>query len=326
MKVLLTGGAGYVGSHVLRRLLDSGIEPVVFDNLSNGHRASVGEAELVEGDILDPKALAGLFERHSFDCVMHFSGLIEAGESVVRPDKHYRVNVVGGLNLLDAMVHADVKRIVFSSTAALYGVPDSIPITEDHRTQPVNPYGWSKLTFERILEDYRRAFGVGYVSLRYFNAAGADESGEIGEDHRSETHLIPLVLKAALGGREFTIFGDDYGTHDGTAIRDFVHISDLARAHVDSLADLEPGTSRVYNIGSGSGHSVLEVVGTARSVTGCDIPATVGPRRPGDTPVLVASSERIEKELGWKPHVTELADIIRSAWKWHRSHPDGFAD
>lgn len=324
MKVLLTGGAGYVGSHVLRELTRVGLRVVVLDNLSNGHREAVGDAELVPHDILDEDVLADVFRRDRFDCVMHFCGLIEAAESVVRPDEYYRVNVVGGLHLLDAMVRSDVKRIVFSSTAALYGIPESLPIDEDHPTVPINPYGWSKLTFERILDDYRRAFGVGYVSLRYFNAAGADESGEIGEDHRHETHLIPLVLRSALRGGEFTVFGRDYDTRDGTAVRDFVHVSDLARAHVDSLKVLEPGVSRVYNVGCGSGYTVMEVVETCREVTGCKIPCRTADRRPGDTPILVASSARIGRELDWKPRHTELADIIRSAWNWHHTHPNGF--
>jgi len=324
LKVLLTGGAGYVGSHVLRELTGTGHEPVVFDNLSSGHRQAVGDVELVQGDILDEDVLLKLFERDRFDCVMHFCGLIEAGESVVRPDKYYRVNVVGGLNLLDAMVRSEVKRIVFSSTAALYGIPEVLPIDEGHPTKPVNPYGWTKLTFERMLEDYRQAFGIGYASLRYFNAAGADDSGEIGEDHHPETHVVPLALKAALTGKEFTIYGDDYDTRDGTAVRDFVHVSDLARAHVDCLRVLEPGESRVYNLGSGSGYTVREVVETARSITGRDIPCKTGPRRAGDTPVLVAGSKRVERDLGWKPNTTDLTEIIRSAWNWHRTHPNGF--
>jgi UDP-glucose 4-epimerase len=324
VKVLLTGGAGYVGSHVLRELTREGCDVVVLDNLSNGHREAVGDAELVPGDILDEDVLASVFQRDRFDCVMHFCGLIEAGESVTRPDRYYRVNVVGGLNLLDAMVRADVKRIVFSSTAALYGNPESVPIEEDHPTVPINPYGWSKLTFERILENYRQAFGLGYVSLRYFNAAGADESGEIGEDHRHETHLIPLVLRSALKGGVFTVFGGDYDTRDGSAVRDFVHVSDLARAHVASLAVLEPGVSHAYNVGSGSGHTVLEVLEMCRKVTGAPVACSMGERRPGDPPILVASSARIERELGWKPRQADLGDIVRSAWNWHRTHPNGF--
>jgi UDP-glucose 4-epimerase len=321
---LLTGGAGYVGSHVLRKLLEAGHHPVVFDDLSNGHREAIGAVELITGDILDEDVLAKVFALDRFDCVMHFCGLIEAGESVQRPDKYYRVNVVGGLNLLDAMTRAGVRRILFSSTAALYGVPVRLPIDEDHPTVPVNPYGWSKLAFERMLEDYRAAFGLGYVSLRYFNAAGADESGEIGEAHRHETHLIPDVLRAALTGETFTIFGDDYDTRDGTAVRDFVHVGDLADAHVRSLGVLEPGASRIYNVGLGSGHTVREVVETARAVTGRDIPSTVGPRRPGDSPVLVACADRIRRDLGWNPTRTTLDQIVRSAWNWHRSHPTGF--
>jgi len=324
LRILLTGGAGYVGSHVLRAVLETGHDAVVFDDLSNGHAEATGDVELVRGDILDAEALRKLFERDPFDCVMHFCGLIDSGESVDRPDRYYRVNVVGGLNLLDAMVRADVKHMVFSSSAAVYGNPQSLPIGEDHPTAPVSPYGWSKLTFEHILESYRRAFDVGYVSLRYFNAAGADESGEIGEAHLRESHLIPLVLRAALTGGTFTVFGDDYDTRDGTAVRDFVHVSDLARAHVDSLRVLEPGSSHIYNLGSGTGHTVNEVIEVARSVTSRDILCETGPPRPGDPPALVASSERIQSELGWNPKYADLADIVRSAWNWHRTHPNGF--
>jgi len=324
LKILLTGGAGYVGSHVLRQVLEAGHEPIVFDDLSNGHAEAVGDADLVQGDILDADVLRRVFARDRFDCVMHFCGLIEPGESVERPDRYYRVNVVGGLNLLDAMIAAGVKCIVFSSSAATYGDPESLPIDEDHPTVPVNPYGWSKLTFEHVLETYRQAFDLGYVSLRYFNAAGADASGEIGEAHRHETHLIPLVLRAALTGGTFTVFGDDYDTRDGTAVRDFVHVTDLARAHLDALEVLTPGSGHVYNLGSGTGHTVNEVVETAREVTGRDIASTVGPRRPGDPPSLVASSARIERDLGWKPQYTRLADTVRSAWTWHHTHPDGF--
>ena len=324
MNILLTGGAGYVGSHVLRALLADGHRAVVFDDLSNGHAEAVRGAELVRGDILDAGALAALFARFRFDAVMHFCGLIEAGESVARPDRYYRVNVVGGLNLLDAMVRADVRRVIFSSTAAVYGVPESLPITESHPTRPLNPYGWSKLMFERLLEDWKAAFGVGSVALRYFNAAGADESAEIGEAHRSESHLIPRLLSAAMEGKTFTIFGDDYDTRDGTAVRDFVHIGDLARAHVDALRVLEPGKSRIYNVGSGCGYTCREVVESARRITGRDIPVACGPRRPGDTPVLVASSDLLTCDLGWKPEYTKLDDILRSAWAWHSSHPNGF--
>ena len=326
MKILLTGGAGYVGSHVLRQLIAAGHEPVVFDDLSNGHRKAVGDVELVEGDILDMELLEKVFQRDRFDCVMHFCGLIEAAESVARPDKYYRVNVAGGANLLNAMVGADVGRIVFSSTAAVYGRPDCLPIDEDHPTKPINPYGHSKRMFEQMLEDYREAFGLGYASLRYFNAAGADESGEIGEAHRSESHLIPIVLRAALTGGAFTINGDDYDTRDGTPVRDFVHVNDLARAHVATLDVLDEGTAHIYNVGSGTGHTVREVVEVAQRVSGCDVPMTVGERRPGDTPTLVATAGRIERELGWKAQYTDLADIITTAWKWHSTHPEGFAD
>ncbi len=325
MNILLTGGAGYVGSHVLRKLLAAGHSAVIFDNLTNGHAEAVRGTEIIRGDVLDPAALDALFRAHRFDAVIHFSGLIEAGESVVRPDLYYRVNVVGGLNLLDAMVRAEVKRIVFSSTAAVYGSPETLPITESNATRPLNPYGWSKLMFERVLEDYRAAFGVGYVALRYFNAAGADESGEIGEAHRRETHLIPLALSAARDGRPFTLYGDDYDTRDGTALRDFVHVSDLARAHVDALKALVPGGRKIYNVGSGSGYTCREVVDAAKRLAGRDFPVTIGPRRPGDTPALVASSALLTREIGWTPRYTALDDIMRSAWTWHSTHPQGFS-
>ncbi len=326
MNILLTGGAGYVGSHVLRQLLAAGHSAVVFDDLSNGHAAAVRGAELVRGDILDPSALGALFAQRRFDAVMHFCGLIEAAESVARPDRYYRVNVVGGLNLLDAMVRAGVRRVLFSSTAAVYGIPETLPIPESHPTRPINPYGWSKLMFERLLEDYRQALGIGFVSLRYFNAAGADESGEIGEAHRSESHLVPRLLKAALDGSAFTIFGGDYDTRDGTAERDYVHITDLARAHVTALDALEPGEAHAWNVGTGSGHTCREVVDAARKVTGRDVPCVVGPRRPGDPPVLVASSDALRRDLGWTPQCVNIADIIASAWRWHSKHPRGFND
>jgi UDP-glucose 4-epimerase len=245
---------------------------------------------------------------------------------VSRPDKYYRVNVVGGLNLLDAMVRAGVKRVLFSSTAAVYGSPERIPIDESHPTKPVNPYGWSKLMFERLLEDHRTAFGIGYVALRYFNAAGADESGEIGEAHRSESHLIPRVIAAAINGTPFSIFGDDYDTRDGTAVRDYVHISDLAQAHMAALGAVSPGETRTWNVGSGNGYSCREVLESARRITGRAIPCTMGPRRPGDPPTLVASSDQLTRDLGWKPQYTRIDDIIASAWKWHSTHPRGYED
>ena len=325
MKVLVTGGAGYIGSHVLRALRSAGHDCVAYDNLSAGHAAAVGEAELIQADIHDTDALATALRAGGIEAVIHLAAFIEAGESVHSPEKYFRNNTVGGLALLEAMLSAGVGKIVFSSTAAVYGQPERVPVEETDPTEPINPYGASKLCVEFMLRAFAEAHGLAAVSLRYFNVAGADPAGDIGEDHRPETHLIPLVLQVALGRRECVkIFGEDYDTPDGTCIRDYIHVMDLAAAHVLALQAAEAGRMKVFNLGNGSGFSVREVIETARVVTGHPIPAEPAPRRVGDPPRLVASCRRAEAELGWRRQYPELKTIIAHAWAWHRSHPDGY--
>ena len=327
MKVLVTGGAGYIGSHAARELARGGHKVIILDNLSKGHRGAIIGNTLYEVDLLDGHAVRAVFEAEKPEAVMHFAALSLVGESVENPAKYWRTNILGGLNLLDAMNQTGVKLFVFSSTAAVYGIPEAEVISEDHFTRPITPYGRSKLAFERVLDDYRAAYGLGYVVLRYFNAAGADAAADIGEDHTPETHLIPIVLSVALGGREaVTIFGDDYPTPDGTCIRDFIHVSDLASAHVLAVENLKGGSGSVYNLGNGSGQSVKEVIEAARRVTGKEIPAVIGARRPGDPPSLVASSRACMNGLGWRPKRAGLETILESAWKWHTTHPNGFSD
>lgn len=328
MRVLVTGGAGYVGGHVVRLLVQHGYEPVILDNLSQGHKDSVEGIPLECADLTDRSSLASILTKWHPQAVMHFAGVALVGASMKDPGSCFRVNVGGGLNLLDAMVNSGCRSIVFSSSAAVYGEPSVIPIPEDHPKSPTNPYGESKLFFELILRRYDSAHGVRSVSLRYFNAAGADSSGEIGEDHNPETHLIPLALSAALGQREkIDLFGDDYPTVDGTCVRDYVHVSDLAEAHLLALGALAAGSpTAAYNLGNGVGFSVREVIAACEAVTGRKLPTLVRPRRAGDPAVLVAGSERAKTELGWAPKYTGLPDIVRSAWRWHSSHPKGFGD
>jgi UDP-glucose 4-epimerase len=321
MKVLVCGGAGYIGSHMVRYLLAQGHEPVVFDNLSTGHRPAVGEAPLVVGDLLDSSALAQVLAGARFDAVMHFCARSLVGESVEQPYAYYENNVAGTLNLLQAMQAAGVQRLVFSSTAAVFGQPQGLLIDEQHPTQPINPYGASKLMVERMLADAQRAYGLRSVALRYFNAAGADPSGAIGESHHPETHLLPNVLRAALGqGSGLKVFGDDYATVDGTCVRDYVHVNDLAAAHLQALGymDAHEG-AHVFNLGNGQGFTVLQVIEAARRVTGADIPFERAPRRAGDPAVLVASSARAREVLGWQPAYRDIDAIIESAWRWHRA-------
>jgi UDP-glucose 4-epimerase len=323
MKLLVTGGAGYIGSIVARQLLASGHEVVVLDDLSRGHRGAVPEgARFVQAGLLDEQATMNALAE-GFDGVMHFAALALVAESVAHPERYHRGNIVGALNLLDAMRAAQVGRLVFSSTCAVYGEPDIVPMDEDIPTAPVNAYGNSKLAVDRIIADECRAHGLGAASLRYFNVAGA--SGPLGEDHEPETHLIPLVLRAAAGALDHVkVFGTDYPTRDGTAVRDYIHVEDLGRAHALALAAIEPGRHRVYNLGTGDGSTVKEVVDTARRVTGREIPAIEEPRRPGDPAALVASSDRIRNELGWAPE-KGLDDMIADAWAWHSAHPGGYA-
>jgi UDP-glucose 4-epimerase len=324
MRILVTGGAGYIGSVVVEHLIEAGEEVVVLDDLSQGHRAAVHpRAAFVQGSVGDRALLDDLF-RQPFDGVMHFASRTLVGESMEQPFLYLRDNVVGGLTLLQAMVEHGVRRFILSSTANLFGRPRRIPIAEGEAILPGSPYGESKHILERALYWLDRIYGLRYASLRYFNAAGA--TAERGEDHRPETHLIPRVLQVALGRQEhIVIYGDDYPTHDGTCVRDYIHVSDLAQAHILALRALERG-SRVYNLGNGRGFTVKEVIETARAVTGQPIPAVVGPRRAGDPAVLVASSWRIRRELGWRPRFPELEAIVASAWEWHRRHPDGYGD
>jgi UDP-glucose-4-epimerase GalE len=327
MNVLLTGGAGYVGSHAARLLEQSGHNVWTYDNLAFGHRGAVAKDRLIEGDLLDGARLAAAFRDHSIEAVMHFAAFAYVGESVTDPAKYYHNNVVGTLSLLDAMRAAGVKRIVFSSTCATYGIPDKVPITEAEKQQPINPYGFTKLVIEHALADYAHAYGFGYAALRYFNASGAAEDGTIGEDHDPETHLIPLVLQVALGQRkEVLVFGDDYPTPDGTCIRDYIHVDDLGRAHIAALEQLKPGLELKLNLGTGAGASVQEVVEAARRVTGHPIPARVVERRPGDPPALVADASLARKTLNWSPKYVGIEPIIASAWQWHKAHPNGYGD
>jgi UDP-glucose 4-epimerase len=324
MRVLVTGGAGYIGSVVAEELLRDGHDVFVYDSLYKGHRASVApEATFVEADLMDGERLRRTLSDGRVEAVIHMAADSLVGESVVEPAKYYRNNVVAGLTLLDAMREVGVSRIVFSSTAAVYGEPEKQPVEETDPTMPTNPYGESKLTFERALRWYENAYGIHYASLRYFNAAGA--SARCGEAHDPETHLIPAVLQAATGQRaEVAIFGEDYPTRDGTCVRDYIHVFDLARAHILAL-DILDERSAIYNLGcGGEGYSVREVINVASEVTGRDIPVQVSPRRAGDPAVLIASSLRIRRELGWKPEKQDLKTIIQSAWDWMQQHPDGY--
>ena len=324
MNVLVTGGAGYVGSVVSAALLDAGHRVFVYDNLSHGQKAAIpAGAEFVQGELEDQQLLVQTLRRSQAEAVMHFAASIEAGESMRAPEKYFRNNSFATLTLLEAMLHAGVKKIIFSSTAALYGNPVTTPIREEDRLCPTNTYGESKLIVERMLEWFHSIHQLRYASLRYFNAAGAAPAR--GEAHEPESHLIPLVLQVALGQREhISIYGTDYPTADGTCIRDYIHVSDLATAHVEALTALEKSTRLIFNLGIGRGFSVREVIESARKVTGHKIPALECARRPGDSAVLVASSDKIQKELGWKPRFSELEPIIASAWEWHRSHPYGY--
>ena len=326
MNILVVGGAGYIGSTVTAQLVGAGYTVVVFDNLSHGHREAIPHgAELVVGDIGDPAALDRAFKRCAFDAVMQFAALIEAGESMQVPERYFRNNSAGTLALLEAMLRHQVGRFVFSSTAALFGNPERVPVAENDRRQPTNAYGASKLLVEQMLPWLNTAHGLRFACLRYFNAAGA-RGPDHGEDHRPETHLIPLLLKVALGQRpSIAVFGSDYPTPDGTCVRDYIHVEDLARAHLLALTALADRDMLHYNLGNGHGFSVREVIDVARDVTGHPIPCVEAARRAGDPAILVASSESIRTELGWQPEFPSLQDIVGSAWEWHRRHPNGYA-
>jgi UDP-glucose-4-epimerase GalE len=329
--LLVTGGAGYVGSHALRELLDRGERVVVLDDLSEGHEWAVQGAELVRADLADPRvgdALDEIFSRGAFDAVLHFAAKAYVGESIENPGKYYRNNVAAGVHLLSAMVRNEVPAIVFSSSCATYGTPREFPIRETHPQHPINPYGRTKLVFEGALADFEAAHGIRHVNLRYFNAAGAHEKGDLGEDHRPETHLVPLAIGAALGtGRTLRVFGSDYETKDGTCVRDYVHVQDLASAHVAALDRLRQGApSESYNLGSGVGHSVLEVLASVERVSGRAVPHEIVARRPGDPPCLVASSAKAEKDLGFRRRFADLDRIVESSWRFHERFPHGYPD
>jgi UDP-glucose 4-epimerase len=326
MRILLTGGAGYIGSACLRWLLRHGHDPIAYDNLSEGNAAAVPDGRLVVGDITDADRMVEVMRQHRTDAVMHFAALASVPDSIADPDNYYRVNVVGTKSVLDAMRLAGVPRIVFSSTAATYGFRAEMPLREDAPQTPETPYGTTKLASEWLIRDYARAYGLGYALLRYFNASGADPDGQYGEDRRHETHLVPLMFQVAVGRREkLLIYGDDWDTRDGTCVRDYVHTDDLAQAHQLAIEGLEPGVARAYNLGSGTGVTVLEVLRACEAVVGRPIRHEVVGRRPGDPATLIASPEKIVKELGWSPRYTDIRAIAETAWRWHHTHPDGYS-
>src|SRR5437660_426043 len=327
MRILVTGGAGYIGSHAVRLFLARGHDVWVYDNLSLGHRAAVPAERLTVGDLNELPKLDHLVLMNRIEAVVHFAAFTYVGDSVREPGKYYQNNLVNTLNFMECLRRNRVGRFVFSSTAGPYGVPDTVPITEDEPQRPINPYGSSKLAVERALADYAAAYGWGFAALRYFNAAGASPDAKIGEDHDPETHLIPLILQAILGRRPaIEIFGTDYPTPDGSCVRDYIHVDDLALAHLLALENLEPGKGLRYNLGIGRGYSVREVIQAAEQVTGKAAPVKEGPRRAGDPPVLVASSEKIQRDLGWRAQYTDIRPIIETAWRRHSSHPKGYND
>jgi UDP-glucose 4-epimerase len=327
MRILVTGGAGYIGSHAVRLFLARGHDVWVYDNLSMGHRAAVPAERLIAADLCETQRLDHALMLHRIEAVVHFAAFAFVGESVTNPAKYYQNNLVNTLNLLDALRRHKIGRIVFSSTCATYGVPEIVPITEDEMQKPINPYGNTKLAVEHALADYAAAYDWGFAALRYFNAAGAAADGSIGEDHDPETHLIPLVLQTVLGQRSaIEIFGTDYPTPDGTCVRDYIHVDDLADAHLLALEALAPGKQLRYNLGTGRGYSVREVIAAVEEVTGKKVPVVVGPRRAGDPPMLVAASDKVQRELGWRPKYTDLRSVVESAWKWHRAHPKGYEE
>ena len=325
-RVLVTGGAGYIGSHTVLSLAEEGHEVFVFDSLEEGHAEAVKGFPLLQGNVHDPLAVAGALRENKIEAVVHFAAYLKVPESMEQPGKYFDNNTAGTLNLLQQMAQEGVHHLVFSSTCAVYGEPVEIPITEDHPKNPTNPYGLSKWMSELMMDWYSRIHGVESIRLRYFNAAGADPGGRVGEDHRPEIHLIPLILEVALGKRkEILIFGDDYPTPDGTCIRDYIHVTDLAQAHVLALKALQGGQkTTAYNAGNGAGFSVKEVIEAAREVTGHPIPASVRGRRAGDPARLIGSSHRLKEELGWNPQYADIKTILQTAWDWHRTHPNGY--
>jgi UDP-glucose-4-epimerase GalE len=324
-RVLVTGGAGYIGSHAAKALKRDGYEVVVFDNFLAGHREAVRYGELVEGDVTDVSAVRAALRRHQISAVMHFAALLDVGASVRDPVGYYRTNVGGALSVLEAMVSESVGFFVFSSTCAIYGEPKETPLVETHPQNPINSYGETKLAVERALPHFERAYGTRSVALRYFNAAGADPDGEIGEDHSPEIHLIPRAIEAANGGPGLQLFGDDYPTPDGTCLRDYIHVSDLADAHVKALqAIVETGKTTAYNLGTGRPHSVKAVITAVERVMSRNVPWTLGPRRAGDPAILYANPRKAQDELRWTPRFMDIEPIVRTAWAWHQSHPHGY--
>jgi len=325
MRILATGGAGYVGSAVVRALLAQGHECFVYDNLSKGHRQSVPADRLITGDLADYNLLVETMRDRPIDAVMPFAAFIAVGESVEQPRQYYRNNIANSLTLLESMQDVGVNKMLFSSTAAVFAPAAQGALTEDSPKAPDSPYAFSKYAIERMMQDFSSAYGLGYAILRYFNACGADPDGDFGEAHDPETHLIPLVLQIPLGRRDFIgVFGNDYDTPDGTCIRDYIHVDDLADAHIRAIEAVRPGKGSFYNVGTGTGNSVLEVIQAAQEVVGQKITAKTLPRRPGDNSRLVASSDKLRKELGWQPKYTDIHNIIETAWKWHKSHPVGY--
>jgi UDP-glucose 4-epimerase len=328
MSILVTGGAGYIGSHVVKALIGKGLDVIIIDNLSTGHKEAVPGLKLFEGDIKDTGFVKAIITNNNIQSVIHLAASSLVKESQDNPEKYYSNNIVGTLSLLQAMRECNIKSIVFSSTAAVYGKPKEIPITEEMVTKPVNVYGRTKLMIEQILEDYRNAYGMNYISLRYFNACGADEEGNIGEDHNPETHLIPIIFQVINGKRKkLIIYGDDYNTPDGTCIRDYIHVNDLAEAHILAFEYLvKEKKTGIYNLGYGQGCSVKEIIRTVEKTTGSKIKIEIGTKRAGDPPILVADASKIQRELGWKPKYNDLDQIIRTAWNWHRKYPNGFSN
>jgi len=325
-RVLVTGGAGYIGSHTAKALHQAGYHVVVFDNLVAGHREAARYGEFVKGDVMDAAAVREAIRQHRVSAVMHFAAFLDVGESVREPAKYYRTNIGGAMAVLEAMAAESVRHFVFSSTCATYGEPVETPIAETHPQKPINSYGETKLAVERALPHFERAHGIVSVALRYFNAAGADPDGELGEDHSPEIHLVPRAIEAATGGRGLQVFGDDYPTPDGTCLRDYVHVADLADAHVKALEAIsETGCSSAYNLGTGRPHSVREVIDMVGRVAGKPVPWTLAPRRAGDPAVLYAAAHKAYTELHWKPRFSDLETIVRTAWGWHRTHPLGYA-
>jgi UDP-glucose-4-epimerase GalE len=326
MNILVVGGAGYIGSHMCKYLAQNGYTPIVLDNLVYGHHGAVRWGPFIEGSMENEDILSMTFTQYEIMAVMHFAAFAYVGESVTDPGKYYGNNVASTISLLNAMRKHNVLKFIFSSTCATYGEPIEIPIRETHPQAPINPYGRSKLMVEQILDDYQSAYGLNSISLRYFNAAGADPEGEIGEDHSPETHLIPLILQTALGIRDkISVFGDDYSTEDGTCVRDYIHVTDLSQAHLLALEKLmNDDHGGKYNLGNGDGHSVKQVIDAAREVTGSKIPSEVVERRPGDPAILIGSSEKAIQELGWKPQFADLKSILGTAWQWHKNNPEGY--